>query len=153
MSPPLSILLVEDSEDDVFLMERAVRTTRLEFALTIKPHGQAAIDHLARPECGSVGGEPLPDLIFLDLQLPYQTGFDVLRWIRNQPKTRSSVVIVLTSSAQQRDVDQAFALGANSYVVKPSSPAELRLMLTDLQHYWLQWNRFPARSVPAGTAC
>jgi CheY-like chemotaxis protein len=140
---PLSILLVEDSEDDVFLMERAALTAKLDVSLTIKTDGRAAIEYLARPECGLPGGEPLPDLVFLDLQLPHQTGFDVLHWIRSEPKTRALVVIVLTSSSQQRDIDRAFALGANSYVVKPSTPVELRRMLTDLQQYWRQWNRFP----------
>src|SRR4051812_36741340 len=58
---PLSILLVEDSEDDVFLMERAALTAKLDVSLTIKTDGRAAIEYLARPECGLPGGEPLPD--------------------------------------------------------------------------------------------
>lgn len=140
MNNRLSILLVEDSEDDVFLMERAVRTAALDLDLTVRTDGQAAIDFLAEAK-----GTAWPDLVLLDLQLPHQTGFDVLTWIRGQTPSRSLVVIMLTSSAQPRDIDQAYGLGANGYLVKPSSPAELRLLLTDLQQFWGKWNRFPAK--------
>ena len=79
---------------------------------------------------------PMPVLIFLDLKLPYYTGFDILEWMRTQPHLASIVVVILTGSAESRDKDKAYSLGARSYLVKPPTPVTLTAILDSLNTLW-----------------
>ena len=117
------ILLVEDNVDDVFLMERAFSKAKLCAQLQIVTDGQEALDYL-----GGVGiyadrlAYPLPELIFLDLKLPFVHGFDILSWLRQQPLLQQMPVAILTSSPEERDRERAAELGARAYLVKPPTP-------------------------------
>ena len=118
-----TILLVEDSEDDVFLMQRAMTKAKLDFPLQVVTTGQDALDYLSGSESFSDRSRhPLPALIFLDLKLPYVHGFEILSWLRQQPPLRDVPVVVLTSSPEERDREKALALGAKAYLVKPPTP-------------------------------
>lgn len=130
-----SILLVEDSRDDIELLQRAFRKAGVTRALDVVTHGDAALDMLrARTS------ETLPALVLLDLKLPRRSGFEVLEWIRATPLTRRLPVVVLTSSRQSADVARAYDLGANSYLVKPvASPSVLEMVRT-LNLYWCLMN-------------
>jgi DNA-binding response OmpR family regulator len=86
---------------------------------------------------------PLPCLVLLDLNLPYRHGFEVLRWVRNKSDFRTLPVLVLTSSSADSDARKAYELGANAYVIKPSSPDKLREFVSGLKHFWLEWNYTP----------
>ena len=86
---------------------------------------------------------PLPGLVLLDLKLPRRSGLEVLDWLRSQSGLRRIPVVVLTSSREVPDVDRAYDLGANSYLVKPGSPADLVAMVQALAGYWLHWNEAP----------
>jgi CheY-like chemotaxis protein len=114
------ILLVEDNDDDVFLMQRAVVKAKLTTPMQIATDGQQALDYL-----GGIGqyrdrlAHPIPEVVFLDLKLPYVHGFDVLRWIREQPELKQLTVFILTSSPEERDRERAKELGARGYLVKP----------------------------------
>ena len=124
------ILLVEDNPDDAFFMERALKDARLEFPLHRATDGQEAIDYLSG--VGKFSDRlkyPLPAFVFLDLKLPYKSGFEVFSWIRQQPALRDSVVIILTSSAEPRDREMASKLGAHAYLVKPPAPQILSELL------------------------
>lgn len=127
MSPqPQIILLVEDDEDDVFLMERALSQTRLEVPMRIATNGQEAIDYLSgNGPYGDRAAHPLPALIFLDLKLPFVNGFEVLEWMRSQPALSGIQVLVLTSSPEDRDRQRAQNLGVKAYLVKPPTPQML----------------------------
>jgi CheY-like chemotaxis protein len=133
-----TILLVEDNEDDVFAMRRALKLSHVANPLQVATDGQQAMDYL-RGDGTYANREqfPLPFLIFLDLKLPYYTGFEILEWIRTQPALDSTVVIVLTGSAESRDKDKAYSLGARSYLVKPPTPETLRAILGSLNTSWL----------------
>jgi CheY-like chemotaxis protein len=136
-----SILLVEDNPDDVLLTRRAVRKAGLQASLAVACDGDEAVAYLD----GSGAYEdrqafPLPSLILLDLKLPRRSGLEVLHWIRARPAFATTPVVVLTSSAQDEDIRQAYQRGANSYLQKPIALNELVRMLTVLGLYWLDIN-------------
>jgi CheY-like chemotaxis protein len=120
----MPILLVEDSEDDLFFFRRLFAKAGIKAPVAVATDGQQAITHLSRAIDGSARERPaLPLLIFLDLKLPLRGGFEVLEWVRSQPALSHVVVVVLSSSAETRDVVQAFKLGAQGYLVKYPDPA------------------------------
>ena len=138
-----AILLVEDNQDDVFLMNRALRGARVVNPLYVVEDGQEAGDFLGGAgKFADRSSYPLPAVVFLDLKLPYMSGHDVLEWIRRQKDLDSLVVIVLTSSNEESDVRRCYALGANSYVVKPPTPDQLEDLANAFKSYWLQYNQF-----------
>ncbi|PTX94641.1 response regulator [Opitutus sp. ER46] len=115
------IFVVEDSDDDLFLFRRLLMKADIRNPLGVATNGQAAIDQLA--ELAQGPAELLPRVVFLDLKLPLRSGFEVLEWIRAQPALRGTAVIVLSSSAEARDVRRAYELGAHGYLVKyPAAP-------------------------------
>jgi CheY-like chemotaxis protein len=118
------ILLIEDNEDDVFLMKRAMNKAKLDFPIHVAADGQEALDYLSSVgEFADRAKHPLPSLVFLDLKLPYVHGFEVLRWIReNLPELP---VVILTSSNEERDRRLAAELGAAAYLVKPPAAETL----------------------------
>jgi CheY-like chemotaxis protein len=143
-------LLVEDSEDDVFLMKRALKNAGIVNPLYVAEDGQEAIDYLAgRGQYLDRAKHPLPALVFLDLKLPQIRGHDVLAWIREQPELENLVVVVLTSSSEPRDLKESYRLGANSYVVKPPTAEQLLDMAKAFKWYWLEYNEFaPSNALP-----
>ncbi len=135
------ILLVEDNEDDVFLMEQAKKRAGVTSPMHVVDHGAKAIAYLnGEEEFGDRQKFPIPNLVLLDLKLPYVTGHEVLRWIRRESRFQTMLVIVLTSSGDSMDIDTAYRLGANSYLVKPSTVDELRDLVGSLADYWLRRN-------------
>src|SRR2546423_4602150 len=121
MSEQSVILLVEDREDDVLLVRRALARGFLDNPMHVVRSGEEAISYLQGEGKYSNRAEyPLPDLVLLDLKMPGMDGFGVLEWIRAQEGLRGMRVVVLTSSEQMRDVNRAYQLGANSFLVKPT---------------------------------
>jgi CheY-like chemotaxis protein len=136
-----TILLVEDDDNDVFFFKRAAKLAGLTNPLHVAQDGRQAIDYLkGTGACADRSRFPMPSLVLLDLKLPLVMGLEVLKWIRAQPELRAVIVIVFTSSRLAPDIDTAYRLGANSYVVKPSSPSELQPMLAVIKQYWLDLN-------------
>ena len=143
MGTDRAILLVEDNEDDIFLMKRALQGARVRNRLYVVEDGQAAQDYLAgMGEYADRSSYPIPAVVFLDLKLPLISGHDVLAWIRRQKELESLVVIVLTSSNEAWDVSRCYALGANSYVVKPPTTEQLEELAKAFKWYWLEYNLF-----------
>ena len=125
--PIHEVLLVEDNHDDIFLMQRAVRKAELPWNLHIVTDGQQALDYMAG--LGNFAARqqfPFPSLIFLDLKLPYVSGFEVLAALRREEALRSIPIVILTSSPEDRDQEKALQLGAIAYRVKPPTPDMLR---------------------------
>ena len=126
------ILLVEDDENDAFFMQRAMAKTGLEYPVQVVMDGQEALDYLSGSGKFSERAKyPLPHCIFLDLKLPFVHGFEVLKWIREQPALRETIVFILTSSPEERDRERAAELGAKRYLVKPPTPEMLREALQE----------------------
>lgn len=137
------IFLVEDDEDDVFFMTRALKDAGIFNILHVAPDGQQAIDFLSGAgELLDRSKHPLPSLVFLDLKLPRRNGHDVLSWIRAQQFLEGLVVLILTTSAEERDIRRAYKLGANAFLVKPPTPEQLTGLLNTVKAFWFGNNEF-----------
>jgi CheY-like chemotaxis protein len=132
-----NILVVEDTEDDVFFLKRALTASKIGHDLQVVVDGQQALDYL---QGNNVFGDrtkyPLPFLILLDLKLPLVMGLDVLKWIRQQPALDKTLVVVLTSSSHQKDMEETYRLGGNAYLIKPASSAKLLEMVESFRDRW-----------------
>jgi CheY-like chemotaxis protein len=136
-----TILVVEDERNDVFLLEYAFHAAGITHPLQVVEDGQEAVDYLAG--AGKFADRvkyPLPCLVLLDIKLPRKSGLDVLRWIQKQPHFHMLLVIALSSSRDKNDVDEAYQLGARSYLVKPHSVSERLELAKAIKHYWLTLN-------------
>lgn len=142
-----AILLVEDDANDVFLLRRAFTKAGIESGLHTVADGEEAVSYLAgEGKFSDRDQHPLPQLVLLDLKLPRRSGLEVLEWVRARPELRRIPVIVLTSSRESRDVNRAYDLGANSYLVKPVSFEDLLSLTQALDRYWVAWNEGPELS-------
>ena len=138
------ILLVEDNADDVELTLRAFRKSDLLNTVTVVRDGVEALDYLlATGEYVERDANALPDLVLLDIKLPRVDGLQVLERLRANPRTRLLPVVVLTSSAEPRDLLTCYSLGANSYVRKPIDFKQFSRALQQIGSYWLQTNQAP----------
>jgi CheY-like chemotaxis protein len=140
-----TILLVEDNPVDILLMQRAFRNETLaNTALQIVRDGDAAVFYLEGDgEYSDRARYPLPAIILLDLKLPRRSGHEVLGWLKNHPSLKRLPVVILTSSRQTVDVDRAYDLGVNSYLVKPIGFASLLEMMKSFSEYWLNQSELP----------
>jgi len=135
------ILLVEDDPDSVTLFEYAVSKLSLPCALGVARDGLEAIDYLnGTKRFADRQIYPLPDLVLLDLRMPLATGFEVLQQVRQSPTLRRLIVVVFTASASDADISTAYDLGANGYLVKPSTLDELVELVRSLASFWLTHN-------------
>ena len=120
------ILLVEDDPNDVLFFKYAMKKESVVNPLQVASDGQQAIDYLQGAGKFANREEfPLPDLIVLDLKLPFVMGLDVLQWIRKQPEL-SPIVVILSSSQEEADIAAAYRLGANAYLVKSPDLTKLQ---------------------------
>jgi CheY-like chemotaxis protein len=135
------ILLVEDNPDDVFFMQRACKSAGVTNPLQVAEDGNKAIDYLSGAgKFDDRTAYPLPCLMLLDLKLPGKSGLDVLGWVREQREFTTRVVIVLTTSREPRDIHEAYRLGANAYLVKPTSPSQLSELMVAIKTFWIDHN-------------
>ena len=132
-----TILLVEDNDDDVFALRRAIKKAGVSNPLRVATDGQQAIDYLmAAGDPARKEQTPLPFLVLLDLKLPYRDGFEVLDWIRRQPQLGQVMVVMLTGSDEPRDHQRAYALGARSYLVKPALADDIKRLFESFASRW-----------------
>jgi CheY-like chemotaxis protein len=147
MKRSIRILVADDSEDDVMFLQRAFARAGGSDVLEHVTDGGMAIDYLAgRGVYGERERYPFPQLLILDIKMPGKDGFEVLEWARGEGGLRSLPIIMWSSNGDQGEVDRAFELGANSYVVKPCDLGELDQMVRSLREYWLGTSMLP--SVP-----
>jgi CheY-like chemotaxis protein len=140
-----SILHVEDDPNDVLLLQRAVKRANLPILVSAVGDGESAIAYLSGDATYSDRVRfPMPDLVLLDLKIPRKSGLEVLSWMRLHPQFRRLPVAVLTSSRHDRDMEQAYDGGANSYLVKPVGFDALLEMMTVVNAYWFALNQRPA---------
>lgn len=139
-----TILLAEDEANDIFFMERCFEKARLLNPLRIVNDGEQAMAYLAgEGKYGDRNKFPFPILLLLDLRMPRKSGFEVLEWLCAQEGLRRLTTVVLTSSKEGPDVNRAYDLGANSYLVKPPQPEALTEMFQRLNSYWVALNVLP----------
>jgi CheY-like chemotaxis protein len=139
-----TVLLVEDTEDDVFFLKRALKEAQLHHPLQVVTDGQLAIDYLSGLGIYADREKyPVPFLVLLDLKLPYVMGLEVLKWIRERPEFETMLVVVLTSSQEDKDIRETYRLRGNSYLIKPPNRAKLLELVKSLGDYWFQHNQAP----------
>lgn len=142
----VQVLLVEDTIEDAELMLRTLRKSRLANDLHHVQDGAEALEFLLGS--GRPKSVPMPKLVLLDLKLPKVNGLEVLRQLRAQEATRSVPVVMITSSKEDRDIEEAYRLGANSYVVKPVDFVQFAEAMREVGMYWLLINEVPTRPSP-----
>ena len=144
MSKERLILLVEDNDDDVQLTLRALRLHRIANSVKVVDDGAEALDFLfCRGAYADRLPDELPQLVLLDLKLPKVPGLDVLKKLREDPRTRRLPVVILTSSNVESDLAMSYDLGANSYIRKPVDFTQFMEAVEHLGLYWLVLNEVP----------
>jgi two-component system response regulator len=143
----IAILLVEDDPRDLEMTLHALQSDHVNNRIEVARDGEEALDFVfCRGPFSGRSPESQPKLILLDLKLPKVDGLEVLREIRATPETRSIPVVILTSSAEQRDIVETYKLGVNSYIQKPVNSAQFRQTVSTLGYYWLVVNRPPVQA-------
>ncbi|HXT10225.1 MAG TPA: response regulator [Candidatus Angelobacter sp.] len=143
------ILLAEDDEDYQFLLKQVFAKAHIPNPIHVVRNGQEAIAYLKGEGVYSNREEyPLPDVLLLDLKMPRVNGFEVLKWIRSEPGLSGLRILVLTSSDEMRDVNEAYGLGANSYLVKPIDFQDFTRLSRLIADFWFKASRAPETSRP-----
>jgi CheY-like chemotaxis protein len=144
MTPTIEVLLVEDDEDHAELVRRNLMSQAVRCRITHINNGESALDYLyQRGLYADPATSPRPDLILLDLRLPRVDGMTVLSEIKSEPRLQTIPVVILTSSAADPDVSQAYLRHANSYLVKPLDLLSFEGLMKELGLYWFTWNQSP----------
>ena len=142
----VEILLVEDNEADEELTIHALRANNLANRIHVAHDGEEALDFLfCRGEHNGRDFEKPPRLVLLDLKLPKVDGLEVLRQIKNDPRTKAIPIVILTASGEERDRVEGYQLGVNSYIQKPVDFVQFREIVKQLGLYWLVVNLAPPR--------
>jgi Response regulator containing a CheY-like receiver domain and a GGDEF domain len=141
---PVEILLVEDNPADVELTLRALKKRNLANQVHVVTDGAQALDFLfASGAFVGKNKQPMPKVVFLDLKLPKVDGYEILRRMKSDPRTRLIPVVVLTSSKEESDIAKTYENGANSYVVKPLDFEKFVEAVSELGLYWVLLNQAP----------
>ncbi|ADB63324.1 response regulator receiver protein (plasmid) [Haloterrigena turkmenica DSM 5511] len=134
----IDILLVEDTPDDVQLIQEGLKTTKREITLHTVSSGDNAVEFLQQST-----GNPLPDLVLLDLNLPGRDGCGVLGEIRKDPQLKPLPVIMLASSETDEDIARCYDARANAYLTKPIAPDALSSLMDSLERFWFEQAQLP----------
>lgn len=150
MQDGATILLAEDQEDDILIIQRAFKNGGIRHPLMVVRDGEEAINYLSgNGRYSNRELYPPAALLLLDLTLPVTDGFEVLRWIRTRPELKDLPVIVLTASDRIRDVNQAYRLGAYSFLVKSLDFQDAVALAQSISEYWLKVKKGSAAPMPA----
>jgi CheY-like chemotaxis protein len=146
------ILLVEDSAQDVELVLDALSQNNIANEVVVVKNGQEALDYLLRRGDFKLRAPGLPAVVLLDLKLPKLGGLEVLRVAKTDESLKMVPVVMLTSSREDKDLERAYALGANAYVVKPVKFSEFVDAMKELGCFWALVNEPPPGSIKRGGA-
>ena len=133
-----TVLLVEDDLNDIFLVKRAFKMAHLPEPLQVVTDGQEAINYLkGEGKYANRQGYPIPKLIVMDIKMPRRTGFEVLEWVKGDGRPLRRIPIVIVSSSDNPDdINRAYELGANAYMVKPVNFKAVEHLFESITHYW-----------------
>jgi chemotaxis family two-component system response regulator Rcp1 len=136
-----NILLIEDNPADVLLMSEALKEGNMSYDLSVVNDGMEAMDFLLGK--GEYAGGARPDLILLDINLPKKNGFEVLKEIRGNPDLKCVPVIILTTSAAKQDINKAYNLCANAYIIKPVELDDFLRVMKSIEDFWFSIATLP----------
>ena len=132
-----TVLLVEDDLNDIFLVKRAFKMARLETPLQVVTDGEDAVHYLSgHGKYADRENHPLPGLIVMDIKMPRMSGFDVLEWLKHDSVLRRIPIVIVSSSDRPQDINRAYELGANAYMVKPMNFRAVEALFQSITHYW-----------------
>ena len=133
-----TVLLVEDDLNDIFLVKRAFKVAHIHNPLQVVTDGVEAIQYLSgEGKYADRGAYPLPRLIVMDIKMPRSTGFEVLEWVKGDGRPLRRIPIVIVSSSDNpNDINRAYELGANAYMVKPMDYRAVEHLFQSITHYW-----------------
>lgn len=135
---PFTVLLIEDDLNDIFLVKRAFRSARIPNPLQVVTDGEEAISYLAgEGKYADRGAHPLPKLIVMDIKMPRRSGFEVLEWVKGAGRPlRRIPIIIVSSSDDAEDINRAYELGANAYMIKPMNYRAVEHLFESITNYW-----------------
>lgn len=139
----IHILLVEDNEGDILLISEALKQTRVPTIINYSKDGHEAITYLEA--CSTLGIDPLPDLILLDINLPKKNGHEVLRYIKNSEIMKQIPVIMLTTSSNHSDVLASYSNHANCYITKPLEGTHYQKIVDKIEEFWFSLVQLPSK--------
>jgi len=133
-----TVLLVEDDLNDIFLVKRAFKKAEIQSPLQVVTDGFEAIQYLRGDgKYADREAHPLPKLLVMDIRMPRKSGFEVLEWVKGESHPlRRIPVIIVSSSANPEDINSAYELGANAYMVKPMNYRAVEHLFESITHYW-----------------
>jgi CheY-like chemotaxis protein len=133
-----TVLLVEDDLNDIFLVKRAFKLARIRNPLQVVTDGLEAMNYLSgNDKYADRKTYPLPKLIVMDIKMPRKTGFEVLEWVKGDGRPlRRIPIIIVSSSDNPADINRAYELGANAYMVKPMDFKAVEHLFESITHYW-----------------
>lgn len=137
------ILLVEDDEVDIKLIEKAIRRLTWDVELSTVNNGEEALAFLRQIK--PFGNAPDVDLIIVDINMPRMNGKEFLVALREDQNLEGRVVLVLSSSANENDVDDCYRMGANGYIIKPETPQAIQASLNSLCEFWFSVAHLPTQ--------
>lgn len=143
MSDYVEILLVEDNADDLDLALHALKRNNLANRIRVARDGAEALELIFESGQAIADAAQKPKVVLLDLKLPKVDGLEVLRRLKNDPRTKTIPVVMLTSSREERDVIESYQLGVNSYIVKPVDFEQFTRAVQQLGFYWVLLNQPP----------
>jgi CheY-like chemotaxis protein len=141
----ITVLLVEDDLNDIFLVKRAFKLANLIHPLQIVTDGVEAVQYLiGEGKYADRRTHPLPQLIVMDLKLPRKTGLEILEWLKKDGALKRIPVVIVSSSENPADINRAYELGANAYMIKPVDFHEVEHLFQSILKYWGQQCAQPA---------
>ena len=134
---PLTVLLVEDDLNDVFLVKRAFKLGLIQNPLQVVTDGQEALNYLqGQGKFANRQEFPMPGLVVMDLTMPRMSGFEVLEAVRADDRLRPLPIVIVSASDNPADINRGYRLGANAYMVKPMDSRGVEHLFQSITHYW-----------------
>ena len=140
-----TILVIDDDPNDQFFIRRELTKLGSHVNVTFAGDGEEAIGYLkGEGKFSDRSAFPIPSIMFLDLKMPRLTGFEVLEWLKNHETLKATPTIVLSSSDLQNDIDKAYQLGANAYLVKPANVEDFRKVFATTGQFFVELAEIPS---------
>jgi len=141
---PIKILLVEDSEGDIFLIKDAINDAGIALSIDVARNGQEAVQFLNKIEIYKE--KETPDLILLDINMPVMNGHEFLDFVKGNEKFKHLPIIILTTSSSKNDILKSYQKYSNSYIVKPNIASDFDVVVKGIENFWINTAKLPGNN-------